>query len=168
MAERVTTTLLCDLHLAQDIEVTEEVATVPPVAVNGDKPRTLDLCKDCRTEWYEPFVEGLQAHGRVTTKNKRAKAKPTPAPTTPEPRRIDLGSNICPDCSRTFNTAQGLNNHWTRTHAPKHGQTPTPAEDTTTTQDTHECPTCGKTFAKHQGLNLHRVRAHGYRKGDAA
>lgn len=171
MAVRVITDLLCDLHILEDVEVTEDVATTPPISLNGGKPLVMDLCKPCRTDYLDPFLDLLNDNGRPADgKNRSAppkaapkvqKAEPQVKDEETEPVVTDLGANVCPDCNHTFNTARGLNLHWSRMHGKA-------AEEAKAAEGEHECPDCGKTFARAQGLGAHRARTHGYRAGDDA
>lgn len=133
MARVVVEHLLCDAHLAQEVQVSDEVETTPLVQIGTDKPKRLDLCKDCRTDMFEPFVELLKSEGRTETGRRggggKRKNKPQleavpdeqPAAAATEPTRTELPSFTCPTCSRTFGKAQALGAHRARKHGYRAG-----------------------------------------------
>lgn len=171
MAQEVRIDLTCDACTAEGIHNTE-AETLPPIATGTAKPRLIDLCETHRKELFDPLADLLARDGRLEDGTRRRKKRPAPEPepeptVAPEPTLVDLGANVCPDCSQSFNTAQGLNTHWTRKHAEQAAKKKTAkAQADGAPTDTYVCPDCGKGFDKAQGLGAHRSRSHGYRKGD--
>lgn len=160
MAQVVTTELLCDFHLEREERV--EAQTIPPVSIDRARSLELDLCKECREDYLEPILELLRKHGRKPARRNGAATK---AKQRPEPRRIELDSHVCDDCSRTFNTAQGLKAHRTRVHG--NGRPAAVEEEPTVAGESaveYPCPDCPKTFNRAASLGTHRARAHGYRR----
>jgi DNA-directed RNA polymerase subunit RPC12/RpoP len=155
MAEKVVTTRICDYHALDDVEV--EAEQLPAFPVKGRRADTVDLCKDCRTDYYDPLADVLEA----IANSRRGHRQQQPKSTKPQPKVVELPTHKCDECSRTFNTAQGLHSHETRVHHKRNGSS------NGTAVKEHKCPDCGSKFATKQGLGAHRARSHGYRRAEA-
>lgn len=116
------------------------------VAIDGGKPRQLDLCDVCTKELLVPLRELLDAHGQPLDAEPIAPASSS-----------EKTGKLCPDCGKSYGTNKGLREHRKNVHD---WTDPRPAD--------HKCPHkgCDAAFVAPQGLSAHRMQAHGWRKAD--
>lgn len=145
MATEVITRTLCDVHLATTVDESDiPEADAFTLTVSG-KTVVIDLCKKCRVERLEPFLDFLAEYGRgPDAKGTRAK---------PLERQITGATENCPACDYSGTKAQ------VRAHArQKHNATLIDLRGETTE---FVCPHCNQHFEGNQGLAVHITRSHG-------
>jgi len=66
--------VMCDVHLEQGQRV--EAQELPPISVEGKRPRVLALCAEHKHDYYDPFVELVEDLGVETPEKNAAKTSP--------------------------------------------------------------------------------------------
>lgn len=136
MAKEIEIRVWCDTEHA----VRRPGDTTVPIAVNGQPPRTVDLCAACSAALLDPLVALLEKHG--------APVEPAqPAPTGARKGRTPEGGRPvqCLWCPATFTASSvgGFNRHLRVEHG-----LPTTSDLFTV------CPICGKDGLSTMGRHL--------------
>ena len=90
MAREIITSIWCDPCLKID-DVRTEGEELPPITIGNGKPRVLAMCKQHRTDFYDPFVDAVMELGTISdhlaagTATKRQTSSGTPRVVCPYP-----------------------------------------------------------------------------------
>lgn len=138
----------CSPCFAEDVR---EQATTVVVALDGGKPRALDVCERHNKELVEPLRELLAELGQLVD--------PASSHSSSE--------HVCSiaGCGKSYKSGQSLGKHMRRVHNMAMGDQSSPAEPLPDESHMrHQCPEegCDRGFDTPQGLGAHRSRLHGY------
>ena len=110
---------LCDVHLAEDVEVEGQTWEVlVRKAGSRVQQREVDLCDECAKVLEQVAAFAADKGRTVPTANRAPAARPK---ATPSPDVSTSGSKAdavhpCPDCDRTFTRPQALGAHRYQAH----------------------------------------------------
>ncbi|HTF53612.1 MAG TPA: hypothetical protein VK735_39720 [Pseudonocardia sp.] len=152
MVRRVKFEILCGRHL---VEFDEEVeGTEIRTDTIGGIEIVTDLCKQCDSGWYEPFMAALRKAG---VKSSMLIAAPTS--TGGKPNMLD-----CPVCPNKYKQVSTNRGHIRDVHpdfwdSPA-GQTYHASSRATRSTERSQCPYCPDQPLGPQALGMHKAKRH--------
>jgi hypothetical protein len=161
MAREIRTYDWCDVCLEQEIH---EPGTAVIVALDGGKPRAMDLCDADRKALLGALTDALEAFGHapdgIAQPRGVRKRQHVPTAAAPGAVRVEVGPEAypfrCPLCDRPEPTGSALGAHLRSGHETNFAETYGAA-----------CAVCGTVMASPSGIGMHLVKSHSVTGGTA-
>lgn len=155
--------VLCDRHADQD-EPERRPALTVTVALDGEPPKEVDLCSECRTALIDPLQRLLDEHGAAPQGVRQPPAKPQRRSVAKLTAAGNGELDRCLWCSETYVAGTGaLTSHLRREHG----------FNSQGDAFGNACPLCGLTYGylgaharQHQQASVPALFTHAQAEGD--